>query len=389
VEKFVADEVVPLETFADSLPSDVLRKLREKAKREGLWAPHLPRELGGQGVELPDVCPAFEAAGRSLLGPLCLGCAAPDEGNAHLLHLAGSPAQKEKYLLPLAAGEIRSTFAMTEPAPGAGSDPSMMRTRALRDGDGWVIDGRKWFATGAAGAAFAIVAAVTEEDPSATARNKITLFLVDKDAPGYHVKREVPVMGIGTPGGHCEVELHACRVGSEQILGALNDGHALIQARLGPARLTHCMRWLGVAQRSLEIAARRAQERHAFGKPIAEHQAIQWMLADSAIEIHASRLMVHEAAWKLSKGNRARVETSACKVFVAETADRVIDRAIQVCGALGITDALLLARFYQEARTFRIYDGPSEVHRMVIARKVLKEAGGGGRWAVSGEGPRA
>ena len=154
VEKFVADEVVPLETFADSLPSDVLRKLREKAKREGLWAPHLPRELGGQGVELPDVCPAFEAAGRSLLGPLCLGCAAPDEGNAHLLHLAGSPAQKEKYLLPVAAGEIRATFAMTEPAPGAGSGPSMMRTRALRDGDGWVIDGRKWFATGAAGAAF-------------------------------------------------------------------------------------------------------------------------------------------------------------------------------------------------------------------------------------------
>jgi acyl-CoA dehydrogenase len=378
IAEFIAAEVIPLESPAGEPPAEAVRAAQAKARSAGLWAPHLPRDVGGQGIEMPDLCPIFEAAGRSLLGPLCLGCAAPDEGNAHLLLLSASAAQREKYLRPLAAGEVRSAFAMTEPAPGAGSDPAMMRTRASRDGDGWVIEGHKWFATGAAGAAFTIVAAVTEEASAASPRNRISLFLVDAGTPGFTVLREIPVPGSATPGGHCEIELRGCRVGAGQVLGTVHGGYALIQARLGPARLTHCMRWLGVAARALEIAARRARERRAFGKELGEHQAVAWMLADSATDIQASRLLVHEAAWKLSRGDRARVETSMCKVFVAEAVNRVIDRAIQVCGALGVSADLPLAHFYQEARAFRIYDGPSEVHRMVIARKTLSALDAGG-----------
>jgi len=378
VAKFIDEEVIPLEPLAaaGSLPVDVLHDVREKAKAAGLWAPQLPPEYGGQGLEILDACPVFEAAGRSLLGPLALGCAAPDEGNAHLLVLAATEAQKEKYLRPLAAGEVRSTFSMTEPAPGAGSDPGMMLTRAKRDGDGWVVDGRKWFATGASGAAFAIVAAVTE--PGVPIEERLTLFIVDAGTPGFTVVREIPVLGGVTPGGHCEVLLERCRVCAGQVLGEVGKGYALIQARLGPARLTHCMRWLGAAARSLEIATRRAREREAFGKPLAEHQAVEWMLADSAIEIHASRLMVADAASRIARGDAARAETSMCKVFVAETVGRVIDRAIQVCGALGLTAELPLARFAEEARAFRIYDGPSEVHRMAIARRLLRDARDGG-----------
>jgi len=378
VEKFIEEEVIPLESVvgAGPLAGEMLHRVREKAKAAGLWAPQLPAEYGGLGLELLDAYPVFEAAGRSLLGPLALGCAAPDEGNAHLLLLAATEAQKNKYLRPLAAGEVRSTFSMTEPAPGAGSDPSMMRTRAERNGEGWVIDGRKWFATGAAGAAFAIVAAVT--DPAAPLRDRLTLFIIDAGTAGFTVVREIPVLGGGAPGGHCEVLLERCRVGAEQVLGGVGKGYTLIQARLGPARLTHCMRWLGAAARALEIATRRAREREAFGKPLGEHQAIEWMLADSAIEIHASRLMVADAASKIARGEAARAETSMCKVFVAETVGRVIDRAIQVCGALGLTAELPLARFAEEARAFRIYDGPSEVHRMAIARRLLKDAVEGG-----------
>jgi acyl-CoA dehydrogenase len=317
------------------------------------------------------MCLVFEEAGRSPLGPLALHCAAPDEGNMHLLLRAGTPEQRRRYLEPLARGEVRSCFAMTEPAPGAGSDPTMMQTRAERRGGGWVLSGRKWFTTGARGAAFAIVAAVT--DPAAPARQGVTLFLVDADTPGYEVVRAIPTMTSGGQGGHCEVRLSDCTVADGQVLGGVGNGFKLMQVRLGPARLTHCMRWLGAAARSLEVARGYALERQAFGKRLAEHQAVQWLFADSAIELHASRLMVLHAAWKLERGDEARQETSMCKVFVAEAVGRVIDRAIQVCGALGVSRDLVLERFYRDARAFRIYDGPSEVHRMVIARQVLKE----------------
>jgi len=373
VRTFIDREVMPLEKHEDEeegLPRPLLAAVRAKARQAGVWAPQLPKEQGGLGLNTMALCVVFEEAGRTLLGPLALHCAAPDEGNMHLLMRAATPEQKQRYLEPLMRGEIRSCFAMTEPAPGAGSDPTMLKTKAERHGDGWTITGRKWFTSGAGGAAFAIVAAVT--DPTVDPRKGTTLFLVDARTPGFEVDRPIPVMGGGGPGGHCEVNFTDCRVPESQVLGRVGDGFALMQARLGPARLTHCMRWLGAAGRSLEIATRYALEREAFGKKLSEHQAVQWMLADSLIEMHASRLMVLQAAWKLDQGDQARQETSMCKVFVAEAVGRVIDRCIQVCGALGYSRDLPLERFYRDVRAFRIYDGPSEVHRMVVARDWLK-----------------
>jgi len=377
VRNFIESMVIPLEPLEDDhagLPGERLAELRRHARAAGIWAPQLPREYGGLGLSTLGMCLVFEAAGRSPLGPLALNCAAPDEGNMHLLLRAGTPEQRAKYFEPLARGEIRSCFAMTEPAPGAGSDPTMLQTRAERRGDRWVINGRKWFTSGAQGAAFAIVAAVT--DPSVPAKNGVTLFLVNAGTPGFEVTRPIPTMTGGGLGSHCEVQFTDCSVPDIQIFGGLGNGFKLLQVRLGPARLTHCMRWIGAAQRSVEIATDYALKRQAFGKQLSDHQAVQWMLADSAIELHASRLMVLHAAWRLEHGDEARQETSICKVFVAEAVGRVIDRAIQICGALGISRDLILERFYRDVRAFRIYDGPSEVHRMVIARQLLKGSGG-------------
>jgi acyl-CoA dehydrogenase len=377
VRTFVRTEALPLEpreTEEDGLPAELLGPLRQKARQAGVWAPQLPPEYGGLGLHTLAMCVLFEEAGYSTLGPLALHCAAPDEGTMHLLLRAATPEQKRQYLEPLARGEIRSCFAMTEPAPGAGSDPTMLRTRAERRGDRWVIDGHKWFTTGAKGAAFAVVAAVT--DPSVPARQGATLFLVDAGTPGFEVVRAIPTMGGGGPGGHCEVKFSGCTVPESQVVGRVGEGFKLMQVRLGPARLTHCMRWLGAANRAMDIATRYALGRSAFGKKLSEHQAVQWMFADSALDIHASRLMVLEAAWKLEQGDEARVETSMCKVFVAEAVGRVIDRCVQVCGALGIARDTVLERLYRDVRAFRIYDGPSEVHRMVIARQLLRDAEG-------------
>ncbi len=376
---FLRAEVMPLEPAEraeEGLPANLLGPLRDKARRAGLFAPHLPRALGGLGLDTVGLCAVFEEAGYSPLGPLALHCAAPDEGNMHLLLRAATPAQRERDLAPLARGESRSCFALTEPAPGAGSDPTMIQTRAERRGAEWVINGQKWFASGALGAAFVIVAAVT--DPAA-GRAGVTLFLVEAGARGFEVVRAIPTMGGGGPGGHCEVAFTDCAVSEEQVLGRPGEGFKLMQQRLGPARLTHCMRWLGAAARAMAIATPYVRERQAFGKALAEHQAVQWMLADSAIDVHASRLMVFEAAWKLDRGDEARVETSICKVFVAEAVGRVIDRCVQVCGARGVSGDLLLERLYRDVRAFRIYDGPSEVHRMVIARQLLKAPGASGR----------
>lgn len=372
VRDFVRAEVLPLEAHEveeQGLPADLLTAVRAKARSASVWAPQLPVEHGGQGLDTVGLCVLFEEAGYSPLGPLAMHCAAPDEGNMHLLHRAATPAQKERYFGPLSRGEVRSCFALTEPHPGAGSDPTMIQTRATRRGDRWVIDGRKWFTSGAMGAAFALVAAVT--DPDTPPRQGVTLFLVDAGTPGYDVVREIPTMTSGGPGGHCEVVLKDCAVADEQILGGLGQGFKLMQQRLGPARLTHCMRWLGAAARAVDIAKDYAHKRQAFGKRLAEHQSLQWMFADSAIEMHASRLMVLHAAWKLDSGDEARQETSMCKVFVAEAVSRVIDRCVQVCGAFGIAREGLLERLYRDVRAFRIYDGPSEVHRMVIARQAL------------------
>ena len=375
VAAFIRDEVIPLErTGDDHVSAEVLNTLRQKARQAGIYGPQLPREYGGLGLGTIAMCVVFEQAGRSFLGPMALNCAAPDEGNMHLLSLYATEEQREQYLRPLVEGKIRSCFAMTEPAPGAGSDPTMLRTRATRVDGGWEINGRKWFATGAEGSAFAIAMVIT--DPSVPAHKGVTMFLVPTDAPGFRLIRSVPTMGgHGGPGGHGEIDFDRVRVPDSAILGQLGEGFKMAQVRLTPARLTHCMRWTGVAQRSLEIAAAYAKERDAFGKKLSEHQSIQWMIADSEIELHASRLMVMQAAWKHERGDDIRHESSICKVFVAEAVNRVIDRAVQICGALGISTDTPLEHFYREARAFRIYDGPSEVHRMVIARNVLRSRG--------------
>jgi acyl-CoA dehydrogenase len=313
----------------------------------------------------------FEEAGYSLLGPLALNCAAPDEGNMHLLHVVATPEQQERYLRPLAAGEVRSCFAMTEPAPGAGSDPRALTTAATRIPGGWRIDGRKWFISGADGAAFAICMARTAD--RIDGQRGATMFLIDADNPGFKVVRRIGGLDHMVPGGHCEVLFEDCELGEDAVLGAVGEGFRYAQLRLAPARLTHCMRWLGVAQRAIEIAGDYARRRSSFGKLLAEHQAVQWMAADSAIEMQAARLMIWHAAWLLDMGHPARQETSMAKVFVSETVDQVIDRAVQICGSLGVSDELPLADFYREARAFRIYDGASEVHRMSIARRVLRE----------------
>jgi acyl-CoA dehydrogenase len=372
VAAFVRDEVLPVEAkLAGSEDYEsFLPDLRAKARDAGLWTPHLPPASGGLGLGALGMALVSQELGVSGLASLALNVMAPDEGNMHLLLEAGSPEQRDRYLKPLAAAEVRSCFAMTEQEV-ASSDPRQLRTRAVQEGDGWVIDGEKWFVSGAQGAAFAIVVAMTDPEEE-KAHRRYSLFVVDADTPGWKVLREIPVMGSHGPGGHCEVRLEGCRVPAEAMLGGRGEGFSLSQQRLGMGRIGHAMRWIGVAQRALDLAAGRALEREAFGKRLAEHEAIQWMLADSGIELYASRLMVLHAAWKIDHGLDHRQEISMVKVFVAEALGRILDRALQVFGALGISTDVPLARFYQDARAARIYDGPSEVHRMVIARNLFK-----------------
>lgn len=377
VRQFVDTEVIPLEKYAHDktrgLPLDVLQTVREKAKAAGLWAPTMPAELGGLGLSLQEIVPVFEAAGRSLIGPVAIHCSAPDEGNMHLLHMFANEEQRQQYLMPLVRGDIFSSFSMTEPPPGAGSDPNMLQTYAVRDGDDWIINGQKWFSSGAGVASFLIIMART--NPDVPTHKGSTIFLAPIDTPGVELVRNVPIMGTNDLGGHYEIRYNNLRLPKSAILGEEGQGFMLTQARLGPARLTHCMRWTGIAQRALEIATEYATQREAFGSTLAGHQAVQWMLADSAIELHAGRLMINHAAWLLAKGEQARQESSMCKVFVAETVNRVLDRAVQICGGMGISRDLPLSTWFEAARAFRIYDGASEVHRMVVSRGVVKQFG--------------
>ncbi len=375
VATFVTDVVLPTEAAlgpdveleGDGL-AEVVAGLRDKARAAGLFNPHMPESWGGLGLGALGMAIVSQECGVSGLASLALNCMAPDEGNMHLLLHAGTGEQNETYLRPLAEGRARSCFAMTERA--AGADPLGIATTAERDGDDWVLNGEKWFITGAMGAAFAIVVAKTASGDSE--RNSYSLFLVDGDNPGWKVLREIPVMGTHGPGGHCEVLLEDCRVGSDSMLGGPGEGYKLAQVRLGPARLAHAMRWIGVAQRALDLAAQRALERHTFGEPLAKRQTVQNWLADSAIELYASRLMVLHAAYLIEKNKDYRQEVSMSKVYISEILNKVVDRALQIHGALGYSGDMPLERFYRDARAARIYDGPSEVHRMVIARNVLR-----------------
>lgn len=371
VRRFVDEVVIPAEreVAVDAAPGSELRdRLQAAARAAGVFAPHVPVDLGGLGLSTTEQVPVFEEAGRSLLGPLALNCAAPDEGNMLLLERVASASQKQRYLRPLARGEIRSCFAMTEPSPGAGADPDLLRTTADECSGGWRISGRKWFITGADGAAFAIVMARTHGD-------RATMFLVDADNPRFRVSRHIPSLDTGFVGGHCEVELDGCEVGPEAVLGEVDQGFRYAQVRLGPARLTHCMRWLGVAGRAHEQAVRYAADRPLFGAVLGDLGMAQAMIADNEIDLSASRALVLQAAWALDRGESARHETSVAKTFVAEAVNRVVDRSLQLSGASGVAHDLPLAKFFREVRPFRIYDGPSEVHRMSIARRAMRRHG--------------
>jgi acyl-CoA dehydrogenase len=376
-ERFVREKVLPYERDARQTPHGPAEALRNDlvalGRVAGLLSPHVGREWGGLGLDHRGKAVVFEAAGYSPLGPVALNCFAPDEGNAHLLEAVARKDQKERWLRPLAAGEIRSCFMMTEPAPGAGADPSMLMTTARRDGEDFVIDGRKWLITGAVGAELGIVMAGNDSDSGGPAG--ATMFLTPIDAPGIHIERVLDTLDQYMTGGHAVVRLDGLRVHESQVLGQIGEGFRYAQVRLAPARLTHCMRWLGAARRAHDIAVDYARQRTAFGKPIGEHEGVGFMLADNEIDLHQSRLVIWHAAWVLDRGERGRHESSMAKVICSEAIWRVVDRSMQILGGLGITDDTIVARLWREVRPFRIYDGPSEVHRWSIARHVLRAAG--------------
>jgi acyl-CoA dehydrogenase len=371
---FVRDVVIPVEEREGGVArtEDVRAGLQKAAQDAGLFAPHVGVEYGGHGLDMRGRAAGVEEAGYSLLGPLALNIAAPDEGNMHLLEAVADAPQKERYLRSLAVGEVRSCFAMTEPAPGAGSDPAALRTRAEKAPGGWRIDGRKWFITGADGAGFAICMARTSGEPGEL--GGATMFLVDADNPGMTLVRHIDTLDESLYGGHLEVLFDGCLVPDSAVLGEVDQGYRYAQVRLGPARMTHCMRWLGIARRSQDIAVAHANEREAFGARLGDLGMVQAMIADNEIDIAASRGLILQACWELDRGDRAAMSTSVAKTFTAEAVWRVVDRSLQICGALGVSGDVLLGRFLREVRPFRIYDGPSETHRWSIARRVLRQA---------------
>ena len=376
---FMEEHVYPNERALSTDDQELIRSLQAKVKEAGLWAPHVPPEAGGSGKGFLAYALLNEEIGRSTYAQLVFGCQAPDAGNAEILHMFGTPEQKDRWLFPLVAGEIRSFFSMTEPEV-SGSDPTTLRTRAVRDGDEWVIDGHKWFSSGADGAAFGIVMAVS--DPEAPAHSRASQIIVPADTPGVEVVRPIPVLGHAGSGWstHCEVWYRDVRVPVANTLGEPGDGFRIAQKRLGPGRIHHVMRWLGQMQRAFELMCSYSLSREAFGSRLADKQTIQNWIADSAAGIHACRLMTLDAARKIDEGDEARVEVSVIKFFAAQVLHDVIDRAIQVHGARGLTDETPLAEMYANARAARIYDGPDEVHRMVVSRRILKEFENGSVW---------
>lgn len=369
LREFVDREAIPREhaELAHDVEKldHVARLLREKAKAAGLYAPQLPTSHGGLGLTWKERAVILEEAGRSFLGPLAINCAPPDQPNMINLMLHGTAEQRARYLEPLIHGDIRSCFAMTEPAPGAGSDPSMLKTTARRKPGGWIIDGRKWFISGAVGAAFAIVLAQTDAGA--------TMFIVEAGNPGYRVLRNIASIDGFQIGGHGEIEFAGCEVSDDAVLGEIGKGFAYAQQRLEPARISHCMRFIGRASRAMSIAQTYANTRTSFGSPLADLQQIQAMVADSHIDLHASRLMTWHAAAKMDAGESVKHESAMTKVFVSEAVCRVADRAAQIMGALGMSEDTPVSLILRELRPFRIYDGASELHRATLARRILRE----------------
>lgn len=370
VRRFVDEECIPRERNEhahDHVSLDsTIAELRPIARRSNIYAPQLPAEYGGLDLSWRERAIVFEEAGRSYLAPAAMNCAPPDQPNMINLLRDGTQAQKRKYLAPLAAGEIRSCFAMTEPAPGAGSDPSMLRASATRRDGRWVINGHKWFSGGAVGAAFAIVLSRTELGP--------TLFIVETAHPGFRLVRNIPAIGAYAIGGHGEICLEDCEVGDDAILGEPGRGFEYAQVRLEPARISHCMRYIGRARRALEIAEDYVIRRESFGQRLSQLQQIQAMVADSEIDLHGSRLMTWHCAALLDAGRSVKNESAMTKVFVSEAVNRVADRAAQMMGALGMSEDTIVSNIVRELRPFRIFDGASELHRSTLGRRSLSAA---------------
>ncbi len=378
--EFVRAEIWPLETLYGELGwerlTEAIAPLQRQVKQRGLWAAHLDPELGGQGFGQVKLGLMHEILGTSPIAPLAFGNAAPDSGNSEIIALAGTPEQKDRYLHPLLAGDLKSAFSMTEPDT-AGSDPTLLATSAVEDGAEWVISGHKWFSSNGSIADFLIVMAVT--DPDARPHQRASMFLVDADAPGVRILRDVATMehpddSFGRYGNHAEIVYEAVRVPAEALLGARGAGFLIAQQRLYPGRIHHCMRWLGVARRAFDMLCERSLYRYSHGSTLSRHQSVQNWIADSAAEMQAARLMTLHAAWRMDTQGvlAARQDIAMIKYFGARVLHDVIDRAIQAHGSLGYSTDLPLEAMYRFARAARIYDGPDEVHRASVARQVLR-----------------
>ncbi len=381
---FVEAHILPLEADPscwdahENIAEEALAAVRAKAKAAGLFAPQTPQALGGMGIGMVGQAAMYEEANRSIFGPVCFNAAAPDDGNMMLLAKVATPSQQARWLAPIVSGAVRSAFAMTEPHPGGGSDPGMMLTRAERISGGWAIHGRKWFITGAGVAKHFILMARTSED----ARKGLTAFLFDASQPGWRIARRIAIMGPEEHGGHCELVFEGLEIPDENVLMGIGDGLKVTQIRLGPARLTHCMRWLGLSKRCMEIAAGYIAERQGFGVKLADRESVQIKLGEVAAMIEIGRLLVMKAAWKLDGGDYARAEISMAKNHVAETLHRAADVAIQLCGAKGYSKDTVLEWIYRYARQARLVDGASEVHAMVLANTYAKQGDDFWRWGV-------
>jgi acyl-CoA dehydrogenase len=380
MSQFVREQIWPLETVVQELGWDglvrAMRPLQAEVKAQGLWAAHLDPELGGQGYGQVKLGLMHEILGSCPIAPLAFGNAAPDSGNSEILALAGTPEQKDRYLYPLLAGDLKSAFSMTEPDT-AGSDPTLLQTAAVRDGDEWVINGRKWFSSNGSIADFLIVMAVT--DPDARRHQRASMFVLDADTPGVRILRDVPTMEhpwntYGVYGNHAEIAYEDVRIPAEALLGARGAGFLIAQQRLYPGRIHHCMRWLGVARRAFDMLCERSLYRYAHGSTLAEKQTVQNWIADSTAQMQAARLMTLHAAWKMDTGGvaAARTDIALIKFFGAQVLHDVVDRALQAHGSLGYSTDLPLEAMYRYARAARIYDGPDEVHRASVARQVLR-----------------
>ena len=384
IRNFVENHILPLESDPaaydehENIAEKPLEGLRALARDEGLWALQMPKSLGGGGLNVQGMAVCYEEMNRSIFGPVVFNCAAPDDGNMTILHKVGSESQKQQWLQPIIDGKIRSAFAMTEPAPGGGSDPSMMKTTATKVGEKWIITGKKWFITGAAAATHFILIAKTSDDK----RKGLTAFLFHKDQPGWKILRRIPIMGPEEHGGHCEIEFDGLEIDDENRLMEVGDGLKVTQIRLGTARLTHCMRWLGLAKRSIEIAQDYAENREGFGIKLSDRESIQMKLGRAAMDIEIGRQLTMRAAWMLDQGDRAKKQVSMAKVHVADCLHNAVDTAIQINGARGYSKDTVLEWIYRYARQARLVDGASEVHMMVLNHFLAEEGREFWRWDV-------